>query len=125
LLKSFERHTLPQPYDTFLPLAWTMILGIAESVNGVPIRLTDERWEHIVYRKPGMASFIDAVLDAVEDPEYILRGYKGTLIAVIHLGKSSYLNVVYRELHRKDGFIITARIQSRLDKSKIIWRRDI
>ena len=23
-----------------------MILGTAESVNGVPIRLTDERWEH-------------------------------------------------------------------------------
>jgi len=25
-----------------------MILDIADSVNGVPIRLTDERWEHIV-----------------------------------------------------------------------------
>lgn len=48
-----------------------MILGIADSVNGVPIRLTDERWEHIVDRKPNMASFIETVLDAVGDPEYI------------------------------------------------------
>lgn len=101
-----------------------MILGIADSVNGVPIRLTDERWEHILYRKPDMASFIETVLDAVGDPEYILRGYKGTLIAVVHLGERSYLNVVYRELSQRDGFIITARIESQLHKSKIIWRRD-
>ena len=101
-----------------------MILGIADSVNGVPIRLTDERWKHIVDRKPNMASFIDTVLDAVEDPEYILRGHKGTLIAVVHLGERSYLNVVYRELSQTDGFIITARIETQLHKSKIIWRRD-
>ena len=102
-----------------------MILGIAHSVNAVPIRLTDERWEHILFRRPEMASFIETVLDGVEDPEYILRGYKGTLIAVVHLGERSYLNVVYRELSQADGYIITARIEWRLDKSKIIWRRDI
>ena len=51
-----------------------MILGIADSVNGVPIRLTDERWKHILDRKPNMASFVKTVLDAVEDPEYILTG---------------------------------------------------
>ncbi len=101
-----------------------MILGIADSVNGVPIRLTDERWEHILDRKPNMASLVETVLDAVEDPEYILSGYAGTLIAVIHLGGRSYLNVVYRELSQTDGFIITARIESQLHKSKIIWRRD-
>jgi hypothetical protein len=101
-----------------------MILGIAESVNGVPIRLTDERWEHILYRRPEMASFIETVLDAVGDPEYILRGYKGTLIAAVHLGERSYLNVVYRELSERDGFIITALIEPQLHKSKIIWRRD-
>ena len=101
-----------------------MILGIVDSVNGVPIRLTDERWEHILDRKPSMASFIETVLDAVGDPEYILRGYKGTLIAVMHLGGRSYLNVVYRELSQRDGFIITARIEPQLHKSKIIWRRD-
>jgi hypothetical protein len=101
-----------------------MILGTADSVNKVPIRLTDERWDHILYRRPEMASFIETVLDAVGDPEYILRGSKGTLIAIVHLGQRCYLNVVYRELSQTDGFIITARIEPRLDKSKIIWRRD-
>src|SRR5260370_25357528 len=101
-----------------------MILGIADSVNGVPIRLTDERWEHILFRRPEMASFIETLLDAVGDPEYILRGYRGTLIAVMHLGERSYLNVVYRALSQRDGCIITTRIERQLDKSKIIWRRD-
>lgn len=101
-----------------------MIIGISHSINGVPIRRTDERWEHIVYRRPDMASFIETVLEAVETPEYILSGYKGTLVAVRHLGARSYLNVVYRELSKRDGFIITARIQSQLDKSRIIWRKD-
>jgi len=49
-----------------------MILGIADSVNGVPIRLTDERWEHILDSHPDMASFRETVLDAVEKPDYIL-----------------------------------------------------
>jgi hypothetical protein len=101
-----------------------MILGISHSVNGVPIRLTDERWEHILCRRPEMASLIETVLDGVEDPEYILRGRRGTFIAVMHLGERSYLNVVYRELSQSDGFIVTARIERQLDKSKIIWRRD-
>jgi len=33
-----------------------MILGIADSVNGVPIRLTDERWEHILDSHPELVS---------------------------------------------------------------------
>ena len=102
-----------------------MILGIAHSVNAVPIRLTDERWEYILDSHPELASYRETLLDGVEDPEYILRGNRGTLIAVVHLGERSYLNVVYRELSQTDGFIITARIERHLDKSKLIWRRDI
>ena len=64
-----------------------MILGIADSVNGVPIRLTDERWEHILDSHPEMASYRETLLDVVEDPEYILRGNKGTVIAIVHLGE--------------------------------------
>jgi hypothetical protein len=84
-----------------------MILGNADSVNGVPIRLTDERWGRNLDSHPEMASYRETVLDAVGDPEYILRGYKGTLIAAVHLGERSYLNVVYRQLSHTDGFIIT------------------
>ena len=57
-----------------------MILGIADSVNGVPIRLTDERWEHILDSHPELASYRETILDAVENPDYILAlDYIGAL----------------------------------------------
>ena len=68
-------------------------------------------------------SDMDLILDAVEHPEYILSGYKGSLIAIIVLGRSRYLNVVYREVNRDDGFIITAGIRPKMRKQNILWRR--
>lgn len=56
-----------------------MILGIADSVNGVPIRLTDERWEHILDSHPEVGSFRETVLDAVENPDYIPASRRGAL----------------------------------------------
>ena len=47
-----------------------MILDIADSVNGVPIRLTDERWDHIVDSHPELASYRETILDALENPDY-------------------------------------------------------
>jgi hypothetical protein len=37
------------------------------------------------------------------------------------LGKQGYLHVVYRELDRTDGFIITAFIARKVNKRAIIW----
>ena len=54
-----------------------MILGIAHSVNGVPIRLTDERWEHILDSHPELASYRETILDAIENPDYILASRGG------------------------------------------------
>ena len=51
-----------------------MILETIYSLNNVPIRLTDERWEHIVDAHPYMTQYYEQMLDAVDDPEYILPG---------------------------------------------------
>jgi hypothetical protein len=103
-----------------------MILETVYSINGVPIRLTDERWyDHILEDHPEMSPYMDDVLATVEDPEYILRGHGGAQIAVIALGRVAYLHVMYRELKGgTDGFIITAFIKRKLDKTLIVWRRD-
>ena len=101
-----------------------MTLGETESVNGVPIRLTDERWTHILDdHQEFSASDMELLLDAVEWPNYILRGRAGSFIAVLILGKASYLHVVYKELSEKDGFIITAGIRPIVNKKSILWRR--
>ena len=93
------------------------------SRNGVPIRLTEERWIHIVENHDDVAGHYDAVLDAVEDPDLILPGYRDTLIAVRELARRTYIAVVYRELSKNDGFVITAYITSRVIKRPAIWRR--
>jgi hypothetical protein len=101
-----------------------MILETVHSINDVPIRLTEERWDKIIDRHPYMTAYYDTMLDTVEEPEYIFQGHAGALIAVAVLGKKSFLNVMYRELGSADGFIITAFITTKLDKKRAIWRRD-
>lgn len=100
-----------------------MILETVHSLSNVPIRLTDERWEHIVDAHPYMTKYYEDMLDAVYDPEYILPGHKGSLIAVVILRKKEILHVMYRELSRDDGLTITAYVKTSLDKKKAIWPR--
>lgn len=101
-----------------------MILAIVDSINGVPVRLTEERWDHILTNHLELSdSDMDLILDAVQHPEYILSGYRGSQIAIVVLGRSRYLHVVYREVNRDDGFIITAGIRPKMLKGNILWRR--
>lgn len=101
-----------------------MILETVYSINDVPIRLTEERWNHIIDAHPYMTAYYYEMLDAIQDPEYILPGHRGALIAVIVLGRKRYLHVMYRELSGDDGFIITAYIKTQFDKKRAIWRRE-
>jgi len=101
-----------------------VIIGISHSINGVPIRLTEERWEHILYSHPELASFRDTLLDAVENPDYILASRRGALAAVVVLGQKAFLHVFFVEKSRHDGFILSARVQEKMDKAKIIWRKE-
>jgi len=101
-----------------------MILGIVDSVNGVRIRLTDERWEHILDSHPEMASCRETILDAVENPDYILTSRRGALAAVMVLGRKAFLHVFYVEKGRHDGFILSAYLEGEMDKRKIVWRKE-
>ena len=56
-------------------------MDVVISKAGVPVRLTDERWFHIVENHDEVAGYYDQVLEAVEDPDLILQGYGGALIA--------------------------------------------
>jgi len=96
-------------------------MDVAHSVNKVPIRLTEERWAHIIENKPYMRAYYEEVLAAVEKPTWVARGYAGALVAILSLGSRKFLNVVYREINRQDGFIITAFISRNVRKGNLIW----
>lgn len=81
-------------------------MDTAYSVNGVPIRLTHERWFHIIENHDDLASYFYEVLDTIEKPTFVFRGNKGTLKATKNMGKKRWLVVIYREISKKDGFVI-------------------
>jgi hypothetical protein len=58
------------------------------SRNQVPIRLTQERWEHILRRHPEMVNQKDRVLETLSDPDLIQQGDLDTLLAIRFYAKS-------------------------------------
>jgi len=97
---------------------------IAYSVNNIPIRLTDERWTHIVENHDDMAGHYDTVLQTVEDADFVVKGYGDAFIALREIRRKKYLAVVYREL-KEDGFIITAYFtrKIKLEREEIVWKK--
>ena len=77
------------------------------SKNGVPIRLTDERWAHITEEHSELAGLRPEIVETVANPTEIFAGNRGELLAVREVEPGKYLVVVYRE-SQQDGFIITA-----------------
>lgn len=84
---------------------------IVYSRNGVPIRLTEERWQHIIGRHPEMETQRAQVLETISKPELIQEGDFGELLAIRIYDDSpltrKFLVVVYREVSSEDGFILT------------------
>ena len=99
-------------------------MDVAFSINNVPIRLTAERWFHVVENHDDVAGYYDDVLDVIESerPELILRGYNGSKIAVRNFGRRRFLTIVYREISNDDGFVITAYFTSKIDRAKALWQ---
>lgn len=82
-------------------------MHIVKSISGIEVRLTDERWLHIVEGHPEMAGFLHDVLLTVAVPDIIFQGSTNELLAAVYKRKDKMLVVVYRETEA-DGFIITA-----------------
>jgi len=96
------------------------------SKNGILIRLTGERWKHIVLLHPNLSDKQVKVLKTVKNPDYIFKGKTAELLAVSKLSARVYIVVVYRE-NKPDGFIITAYDTTDvrwLFKKELIWNRD-
>lgn len=103
-------------------------MEIIRSHDGVPIRLTDERWKHISENHPEMGSMRQEVLETVAEPELIQQGDSGELLAMRSYEStpmtSKYLVVPYREVSREDGFVLTAYLTNRPSGGRpVVWKR--
>ena len=80
---------------------------------GVPIRLTDERWAHIMEAHDDLADNRYDLLETMRFPDVVVAGRARELLAMREIGPARWLVIVYRELD-SDGFIITAYSTSRI-----------
>ena|SRR5712692_9868274 len=88
----------------------------ATSRAGVTIRLTDERWAHIVEEHGELAGLRAEVLQTIALAETVLSGKGGESFAVHTMEPGKAFVVVYRELDGEDGFVITAFLTRQLAK---------
>ena len=99
-------------------------MDIVQSKNNVPIRLPEERWFHITEEHSEMAGYYFEVLETVTEPEAIYEGKAGECLAVREVVGNKYIVVVYREVSKEDGFIITAFLTKRkrqLERRRTLW----
>lgn len=103
-------------------------MPVARSRNGVPVRLTEERWRHIVARHPEMEGERERVLETLAEPDMVQKGDFGELLAIrlypeTTLGEK-YVVAVYREVSVEDGFVMTAYLTRRpSSRRETLWSR--
>ncbi len=103
-------------------------MDAAISKNQVPIRLTQERWQHISTEHPEIAGYYYEILETIENPLCIYEGSRNEFIAVSkkHELTGKFIVVIYKETGPGDGFIITAFLSNKrqeFDKKKILWKQ--
>jgi len=101
---------------------------LVHSRNRVPVRLTEERWQHIVRRHPEMDGQREQVLETLAEPDMIQQGDFGELLASRFYPETpltrKFLVVVYREVGPDDGFILTAYLTNRPSARRVtLWKR--
>jgi len=55
--------------------------------------------------------------------DFVIRGNKGSLKATRNIGKKKWLIVIYKEVSKRDGFVITAYFLDTKPKGEVIWRQ--
>lgn len=105
-----------------------MVLGTATSINGAKIRLTQERWIHITTSHLEFdPDDYKTILDVIGNPDIILKGDTGELLATKKQSrKRVWIVVAYKEVTKQDGFVLTAYFTSDLTwlfKKEIVWSK--
>jgi hypothetical protein len=101
-------------------------MELIRSINDVPIRLTNERWQHITIRHPELVDQQEKLLETIAKPDRIQAGDTGELLAIRFYPQtpltSKFMVVAYREVSVDDGFILTAYFTNRPSTRRItLW----
>lgn len=78
-------------------------MNTVTSKNGVSIRLTAERWLHIIENHDDLAGYYDDVLAAVEEPDHITKGYGDALVALKEIEKGRFVAAYTKKSEKRMG----------------------
>jgi len=100
---------------------------VVHSKNNIPVRITQERWEHIERRHPEMEGQKEKVAETISNPDLIQKGDFGEWLAVKLYPSTpltrKHLIAVYKEVSNGDGFLLTAYFTSAPSKRRqTIWK---
>ena len=69
---------------------------------------------YIIENYDDLAGYYDTILDAVESPDCIIKGYGDARIGLKKIEMNKFVAVVHKEMSADDGFVITAYSTNRL-----------
>lgn len=89
--------------------------------------MTSKTWAHVVDEHDYMAGHLDMVLETISDPDLILEGKSGELVASRFYDETrlgpKHLIVVYKEVSPTDGYVLTAYMTSNERFGRLRLRR--
>lgn len=104
------------------------VIAATRSISGKNISRTLKQWFHIIESHDYMSGNTAKILETVNSPDYIVKGFKGELIALKHYFKTKlgekYCVVIFKE--NENGFIITAFFTSKHEKilkRGVMWQK--
>jgi len=109
------------------------LVATAVSIDNVVIRITKERWEHVITRHR-LEKSLQEILETISKPDKIFvppTGYPQQKMAIKkfsslkQIGLAINLTVHYKEISTEDGFLITAFAISnkRLERLVRRWKK--
>jgi len=101
-----------------------MIIFKVRDKFGKLIRLTKERWDHILDRHPEVKPHLNKIKTVLQDPEIIIENPYNKNEKYYHKYFKNFKNFLIIILEIKKGFIITAFIARKRKKGKIKWKKN-
>ncbi len=99
-----------------------MVFTKKEKFNRL-IRLTKERWQHIVERHPEIKKHLKKIQSTIQNPDLVVKNQYNQSERYYHKYFKSLKNYLIVIIEYKENFIITAFISRKIKKGKILWKK--
>lgn len=90
---------------------------------GRQIRLTEERWQHMIERHPEIKNHLSKIQTTIQNPDVIIANHYNRNERYYHKYFKSLKNYLIVIIEYRKHFIITAFIARKIKKGEILWKR--